>query len=224
MAFHTKSEFAALCGCKTGNLTNEIKRGRVVMTEDYIDDSLPINREFLDHRKELMRKKAEELGESDQTQPVNLNLDQLPAAIHTRSRSLTPVSQAPKSKPDTGAATLNKAKAQSAIDKNEIEIMLKRQKYETLMGKNVPTDIVKLIIKQLGQSMINSYRTGAEALLTEIGHKKGLTPAESADLKQKLVSIINQAHDHGIKMAKVSMRELVESTVKKSMTDEQTDL
>jgi hypothetical protein len=38
MALHSKSDFAKLCGLTTGNLTNYIKRNKVLMSGDFIDD------------------------------------------------------------------------------------------------------------------------------------------------------------------------------------------
>ena len=47
MALHSKKDFAIMCGLSTGNLANNITRGKVITTGKFIDDKIEKNQFFL---------------------------------------------------------------------------------------------------------------------------------------------------------------------------------
>lgn len=220
MAFLTKAEFAELCGQTSGNLTNYINRGKVVMSDDFIDDTLPINQLYLAHRRELMEKKAAQSPDPVAAdQPADIPASKpgpapkkIPAQ-HVTSKSISGAKAAANAKPNTEVASSVRRKNDATAEKALIDAKLAALKYEKEMGKLMSIDLVQLIIGQLGQSFVNSYRSMSESFLTEIAHKARLSADDHAVLKGKLVKGINDAHELAIKKSKNEMAQVIKNAV-----------
>lgn len=52
MAFLTKKEFATRCGISTKTLSTYRKRNKIIYSGEFIDDSNPVNKEFIEYRQE----------------------------------------------------------------------------------------------------------------------------------------------------------------------------
>lgn len=52
MAFLTKKEFATKCGISTKSLSTYLKRNKITYSGEFIDDSNPVNKEFIEYRQE----------------------------------------------------------------------------------------------------------------------------------------------------------------------------
>lgn len=211
-----KKEFASLCGLSTGNLTNYIRRGRVIVRAGFISDTIPENRDFLVYRQEFLEIKADPTLKPAVVKPekppkIVKEKKEKPPKKERVTDGIKTISQRSRGiKLDYGdnAPSQLKEKQQKLIDKAEIEIKLKQLQYENLLAKNIPTDIVKNIIKQLGHSFINEYKSGMEAFLMELSQAKIIDREQFAKYKGVIVKMINTAHENAIKVAKKSVANL----------------
>lgn len=198
MALHTKKEFAALCGITTSNLTTYASRGKIELTGDMVDDTKKINVDFLNYRLQLQKDKETEKHHGSQ---------RIQSEIDLFSASNT-VKNIPED-PDESDAPLQRKKSLADLEKKLVDIKKAELEYLILKGKHVPTELVRELFRELGQSFQTSYKDGADALLTEISHRKKLAPDEHATLKGQLTNLINQAHKKAIATAQREVEALV---------------
>lgn len=218
MAFHTKKDFAKMCGIPPKNLATYIGRGKVITSGEYINDQLQENIDFLNLRMSVNESKKIEQAEVAPTKIVESilvpevpvkKIEPAPNIVHPKRKNPAPLIKAP----DTGDGTVysaNLKKAQVSLSKVEIETKIKELEYAKLLGKNIPTEHVKVVITQLGKSFATNYKDGADSFLTEIGHRAKITPNKMAELKSLLVEIINRSHEKAIETAKAAVKNIID--------------
>src|ERR1035441_2132728 len=54
MALYTKKEFTAICGIRNDDLSIYVKRKKVVLTGEMVDDTILVNKNFIEKRKMRM--------------------------------------------------------------------------------------------------------------------------------------------------------------------------
>lgn len=183
MAFLSKKEFAGLCGKETKWLSNYITRKKVVMSGEFIDDTLAQNIDFL------------KKWQSKQAAPAPI--------VKTEAPAIKPAEHVEVPAPDiqTGTsdyenmewAEIELKNKQLDAHKKDKDIELAQMKIEKMQGMLMPTELVKSVFAQHSASITTSFKHGAEALLGEISKLKELTRNEYAELNGKLIVIINKA-------------------------------
>lgn len=196
MALHLKKDFAALCNLKTKDLSNYIKRKKVVMSGDYVDDSLAINKDFLRRRnggdKKHEVEKVLEISAPKVDQPAAPNVKK-PADFNANG----------------GTYELEKHQKALSIEKMQEEIELLQIKKEKQLGLVIPTPLVKLLFTQHSKSIVSSFHNATDTLLMKIQKMKGLSSVEMASLRGELTEIINIAVDDSIKESKKQIKNIV---------------
>jgi uncharacterized protein YcgL (UPF0745 family) len=189
MPLYTRVEFAKLCGIESGNLSNVIKRGNVVLSGEFIDDSIAVNRQFMQKRAQLLARKGvpEAVSKHDKVGKPNL----------------------------TDAHNLVDEKTQADIERIRTVTELNRLKIAKQEGENIPTELVMPLVAQFAHSMIGAFKNGMEAMLVEIGHKKKLTNAEMADLRKVLTATINRSAQEGVEDARKATGNIVNEFIEK---------
>jgi hypothetical protein len=189
MPLFTRVEFAKMCGLESGNLSNFIKRGNVVLSGDFIDDTIAVNRQFVQRRAQLQARKGASGRDSGhgKHEPPEL----------------------------TGGQNLIDEKTQADIERIRTVTELNRLKIEKQEGENIPTELVMPLVSQFAHSMIGAFKNGMEAMLVEIGHKKKLTNAEMADLRKVLTATINRAASDGVEDARKATGNIVNEFIEK---------
>jgi hypothetical protein len=183
MALHSKADFAKLCGLTTGNLTNYIKRNKVLMSGDYIDDQLQINKDFLLSRQSKSAPKHEpplpvlrsirpDTGDQDEEDDDYQDDD------------------GPEQGEDSGYA-LNKKKLKKQIAKLEVDTRLQELKEEKMRGELIPVDLVINVFRSHTQSIVTSMKDGIEDLLINFSVEARLKGDQLASLRGKMVGILN---------------------------------
>jgi len=198
MALHTKKEFAQLCGITTSNLTTYASRGKVELTGDMVDDTKKINVDFLNYRLQLQKDKETE--KQIKSQKVQKEID-----LFSSSKPADPT----PTHTEEFDTPLARKKAMADLDKKLVDTKKAELEYLILKGKHVPTELVRDLFSELGKSFQTTYKDGADALLTEISHRKKLKPDEHATLKGQLTNLINQAHKKAIATAAREVEALV---------------
>ncbi len=213
MAKHTRNEFAKLCNLSSGNLANYIKRGKLNVINGEIDDKDKLNREFLLNRREFLEVKGEalEVGPDAVVTKKISKSDRVRAIAAKNTFELAPVNE----------DSLLRKKNQAAVDKTEIEIKLKQLQYDNLMGQNIPTDLVKTIIRQLGHSIINEYKSGMEGFLSELLQKKLVNQIQFSKFQGQIIEMINKAHENAIRAAQRSVKKIQEEKLSRQIEDDE---
>lgn len=188
----TKKEYAKLGGVTTSDLSNYLKRGKVILSGEFIDDTIEPNKTFLEKRRE--KNKTKEQVAPEIMQPLAL---QMPPQIN---------------KPTTKAISqydLEKRKLELENEKKEKEIEKLKIQIEKLNGILIPTDLSKMVIVQLSKSLSNAFKQAADNLLIEFSSVKNLSSKETATLRGTLVGITNKAVETGLLESKKMIRNIV---------------
>ena len=210
MSFHPRKQFADMTGLTPGNLSNYITRGKVILSGDFIDDTIPVNIEFIKRRKELMLNKKTKRKPPAKTKTqkpdnpskpniqapaVNLEAVDIPGADDFKDVGEDPSLQTQKTEAD--------------IERIKTVTELNRMRIAKQEGELLPTELMLPIIKQMAIGLTSAFKNAAETLIIEISHKKKLTADESADLRKRLTYVINSSVNDGVDEAKMNTDRIV---------------
>jgi len=159
---HSNKEFAAICGLKTKDLSNYIKRGKVVSINKKIDDQLPENAEFL----EKYQAKAGAVH-------IDVKEKKFTKAEQSKAQEYINKQEA-KAKRVEEYSVLNQKKRQLETEQLTESIQLLKLKKEKQEGYLIPTSLVRDLFTQHFRSVTISFQQGAENLIVEISKKKSL--------------------------------------------------
>lgn len=238
MAIYKCSEFAELCGIGKNTIAIYASRGKIIRSGEkgkFIDTSIPENALFL-------AKKLEENGQPAVVIPVATGV------LNKKVRSIKKKTGKQKDKPaKADPAEVEKKPAKSAVvepedikpdpeaqyilnlkreqEKSKLEaanvaLQKARLDMQQKLGKILPTEIVKTLVKQLGHSFATNYRTGAEQILENICRKYDILAADKSEYKQNLVHIVNDVHERALKQTKAALQKIIEEqTIVKSIDE-----
>lgn len=183
MALYSRREFYELCGVSKAYLTNYIKRGKVILTGNMVDDTIAENRTFMETRVNKGEKEQKPKPPKFEDIPLDDEEKQELKDLSLRKKIL-----------DT-----------KKVEEEVTRLQLTNSK---LRGEAIPVELVKNVIAQLSKSVISAFKDGADALLTEIAHSKKLSNAEHARLRGVLVDIVNGSTNNAIQIANKDIKKL----------------
>jgi hypothetical protein len=207
MALYDKAEFSKLCGIKSRELSVYIRRGKVVLTGDKIDDGKEVNREFLRKR----RQHVEDVYHKDYSTP-EVTTQPKPETKKRRKKSpdLTDaVVNSDMSDDGDGLYHLEKKEKQLKNEKLIEEIEIKKIQKAKLYGEVLPTDQVKELFSQTTKTFVVEFYNSVDKILTVISKKKGLTNDEFVQLRKDLISEINIASNKVIDDVKTQIKNII---------------
>jgi hypothetical protein len=188
MAYHIKARFADLCGIEKNKLAVYIKRGKVICSGDVIDDTLDINRAFIE---KWQHKTGAEKTVHDPvaSKPVG-KIPKIEKPVSPIPK--TPNIQAPNEFMYAGNQLDSQIKTVELERKLEdLEIAkLKRQK---MAGESMPTDLVKNTISVYSRSVSRSFNNAADNLLVEFQTMADISREQVSAMRGKLNAIVNKA-------------------------------
>jgi hypothetical protein len=202
MALHSKKDFAALCGMSTKALAVYInpKRGKVIMSGDYIDDSHPVNKDFLEKRKGSVEPPAPKLH--------MLRPDPGADIPNTGEDEDDDAGIGEDGEPDSGYQ-LNKKLLKKKIEKLDVDTRLQELKEEKMRGELIPVDLVKNLFRAHTQSIVTSMKDGIDELLINFSVEARLRGDQVAGLRGKIVGILNNGVDKSVIVTQKNMRSIV---------------
>lgn len=203
MALHSKQDFAAMCGLTTGNLSNYEKRRKVVYSGDYIDDSLELNRLFLEKRQKKQPQPV--LTEDNFLPPPNTPVVK-PA--QTRPPRQPRVTSTPREKGGLLAQDAEKMRLQN--EKLQLSNDFMRRKLDKVLGETIPTDLAKAIISQLGRTYPTEYNNLWRQTLSDIAKRYGMSLEDEAKYVGAGIEAINKASTRAISEARREMRNVIQ--------------
>ena len=184
MALYTKAQLVELCGLKRETsrsyIRNNVERGKLIFSGDYIDDTLPVNAEFI--RRRIQAKNGE--------------------PIEARTSTSNKVLKYEEPKIDLSRQDLDKQLKQQELLKKEAETRLLNLREEKIRGEIVPIELIKNLMVTHTKSIVTAQKDGIEDLLININKEARLTGAQLAKLRGKMVEILNIAVDKAISSTK----------------------
>lgn len=186
MAKYSKKEFAGLCKQATNYLSVQIKRGKVIVENDEIDDQHPINKSYL----EKIYGRLDFVPKSTANTPVKPETPNPSTSQHLTDDE---IKKALELCGGMDYPTLERIykflqgeKLKSDIEKNKIDLEKKR-------GEVIPVGPVENLVFQYKQYVLTQMKIGFEKSLIEIGHKYSITSEDLAAYRGNNTKILNDA-------------------------------
>lgn len=198
MALLTIAEFCLKCGISTKHFTTYVKRNKISLSGDHVDDANQVNQLFISKSQVRQAKKGvKEPG----LRPVD--------EVASRSKKKVSVDDE-EGVESTGLVAMERAKRDLEMIKKKNEIKLQEMDIAKRNGELVPTDAVKSLIITHSESLKNAYYEACENLIIEMSTRKQFSSTEISELKTKLRALVNKALENAIAASKVSMVKIVE--------------
>lgn len=210
MALHSKKDFAALCGMTTKALAVYInpKRGKVILSGDYVDDSLAINKDFLEKR----QSKSASAPPEKKLRMIKPDpgIPEIPNTGDEDEEEGSDDEDGIDADGSESGYALNKKKLKKQIAKLEVDTRLQELKEEKMRGELIPVDLVKNLFRTHTQSIVTSMKDGIEELLINFAAEARLKGDQLAGLRGKMVGILNGGVDKSVSVTQRNMRVLVD--------------
>lgn len=213
MALHTRKQLAELCGLEWSDKTRPkiamwIKRNNIIMSGEYVDDTIPQNADWILKQQESNSPK--DIKNVSVDEPV-IKVDK--PVIKTK----TPKVSEPEIN-EGGIYGIDKKLKVQELEKKQVETRILTIKEQKLIGEVIPTDIVKSIFTQHSQSIVTEFKNCIEDVLTIFGKRKGLNTNEIAEIRGSLTVSINVAVDKAVDMSKKNLNSIIsEFSVKRDV-------
>lgn len=200
MAFHSKKEFAEMCGMTTGNLSNYIGRKKVVLSGELIDDTISENISFsLKHKKNT----------STEVAVVNGPKIQDPDIVRAAPNITSKRKKGDNEDGGVGWHQLEKQKKALDIEKTAEEITKLQLWNQKAQGDSIPTDLVREVFMRLSKNISSSFKSGIENLLIEFEKSARLDRAQTSKLRGDMIKTINTAVDSAVTESKKEVGNIV---------------
>ena len=200
MALHSKKDFAETVGLKTNALAVYIKRKKIILSGDYIDDSLATNRDFIEKRaRVLLKNEVKGRPATREPQAPNVKPPQTPKP---------PVPNVEEAEEEGGSLFQKIERLKAAKLREEIEL-LKIKKHK-LNAELIPTELVKPLFMQFSKSLTTAYQNELDSMLMEIAHKTKLSNKDRAYFKKRVIEVINQSNKEGVEDTKKNIKHIAD--------------
>lgn len=219
MALHSRSDFAKICGLSAGNLSNYIKRGKVILSGEYVDDKIEQNSSFLEKRLAAINQNSEAGGDKSTPNTKDTVSDKPKVE---RPYIPTPNIEEPDLPNDDSLSftALSKREKKVNIQKKEEEIKLLRLKEEKIRGHVVPIDIIKNLFRLHTQSIVTAQKDGIEDLIINFSGESRISSEQIARLRGKMVEILNNAVDKAVLSTKKNISSIMSEFIEKKEVGE----
>lgn len=225
MALISRKEFGDKYNKSRSWISMYIKREKLILSGDWIDESLEPNKRLIERilkqeskpqpKKEVLKKK-EVLEESPKESHRELKGYKEPVIPEIKPTKIKegPVSEETRAMHAKAMYMLeveDKIKEANLKDK-ELAAYLKEMQVAKKRGELIPVDHVRSIISALSTSFQTSYNQKTDILLIDIAQKTRMNEVDKAFFKGELIKTINIAHKEAVEESKKSMLNLIETT------------
>ena len=230
MSILARVEFAKMCDVTPGNLSNFIKRGKVVLEDDgiSIDTKKHLNKVFFNARvgKGLVAGKVARAKAAPKEEPKPKVATKKP--LPTKKRTVSKESD--DLEDEDGSPAALKKQNTDELDADDIirsEIMLKKFKalnaeadnvlkqyeIERKTGKVIPSEPVIPVIKQHNMFILSAMKVAFESTLTEISHTYSISTDHVAMYRSIVVDKLNTAILDATRMTEESLEGIIDEFV-----------
>lgn len=191
-----KEDFASLCGLQIKHVSTYIKRSKIVqMPNGLFDTDDAINKAFIDSRK------GKET-ESDLINRLKKHYNVPDAEEDDAEDTVTESGTPPLHRSTALLKHLDTIKRKEEITKLRIDIEKKR-------GEVVPSSLITPVLLQHNKSLSSSFKDAADELIREFAKRKDLSGSEVADIRGRLIDIINSAMKAATSMSVKSIEHII---------------
>lgn len=210
MALYKKSQLAELLGKKTAWVSTYVRRGKLTMRGDWIDDTIEENSRFIE---KWLAKKVE--TDND----LSLNIPKTPKPEQKKYPDpevpLERVNNIPPQElPNFNS--LERIKDATEIRRKESVIALNELRARKMRGELLPADIVMNLFIMLAQQFQSNYKNGANHMIMEISHKAKLPAEVTSEMRTLLTSTINNSHKSAVSQTKKQLETLIADLTEQS--------
>ncbi len=197
MAIYSRTEFADACGVSLAYVKIYIDRKKIFPDDDgNFDTKNTANNAFLAKRKDNKKTAVKSKPKEKKSQPV----------------------EKPEKDPN---AHLNDPEYKLGVElkdanliKKRIDVRIALLKEAQMMGENLPTADVRLMVNELSASFIRSYKDSIEKEFTEIFHRNKINLEEQAKIKNKFITILNETHKRAFDECKKKLSSILTNSKK----------
>ncbi len=191
---YTKKEFAAMTGMTTGNLSNYIRRKKVVVDgSDLIDMTEPKNVAFL----EIYSQKAE-------IKEIKGKNKKKKAAPIKKEIATKPDEKAKPKPIDNTILEFEELKTDiKKLEKKELEIKIAKME-----GGLLPIEPLKSLILNYSRTMVIQFRQALEKNIDLLVIKYKLSGADAAMMRRNVVESINEAVEKAVNECKAGIKSI----------------
>jgi len=210
-----RPEFCELAGITNANLSTYIKRGKIVLEPD----GKTINTEKRENADFLKGRNSEGKGKFAQPKPETTEavIPSVNVLQNTPSKKVVNAAE----RATISKYNLELEKMQAELDKKIVDTKLAEQKLATLLGNNIPIDVVKSIVAQLSKSIINNYKSFSEQQITEICHVHRIAEADRVKIIAKNTTGLNNIHSKAVTDARVQIKNAIGTTKSLELNDDE---
>lgn len=188
----TRAQLRTQLGCSAEVVRKQVNLGALIEVDGYIDTDHPINVKYLAGRVDRMQN-GKKVGRKPRT-PRNVpeiaqeSFEQLAAKVGTIM----------------GSSDLDALRADKLVEETE----LLRMRKEKLRGDLLPIDLVTPVFVLFSKAMQTAFSDELEDIVREVSHAAKMSKQQTADLRKRVVDVINSATDKGVSEAKKGVRRL----------------
>ena len=193
MALLTRKEFARACGMEQNSLAVYLKRGDVVLDNDFLDTDDPKNKMFIERRVA----KGKVPSNPIQTEYVNGQ------AVITENKSKPTDDGIPDyAESERRVKYYDALKREKEVEKLELDIQKKR-------GEVIPSELIPPVILQHNQSIITSIKNEFDEWLRNHAKRYDLGVNEIAEIRTQAVQWINTGMNKATAMSVRAVENIV---------------
>lgn len=238
MAFYKQSELAKLLNKSQAHVTMAVKRGKILLSGEFVDDTVLENKIWIERQKanasakievpkveapKVQAPKVESVPKVEPTPIVEAKKLKQPPLSKPKQRILKDFVPTEVERTSESIADLDKAKKEAEIRYKESQTRLSELKEQKLRGENIPTDLVMNVIGMLGHSLQSNYKNGADQLMLEISSRTKMSAEMEAEFNGRLIDLINISHSDAIIEAKKSIKSIINESSSVETIESETD-
>jgi hypothetical protein len=188
----TRPQLCKMLGCTDEVIRKQVSLGALIEVDGYTDTDHPVNVKYIAGRVERMQN-----GKRVGRKPARHR--QVPEIEDESFEQLVA-----KVGMGMGSSDLDALRADKLVEETE----LLRMRKEKLRGELLPIDLVTPVFVLFSKAMQTAFSDELEDIVREVSHAAKMNKQQTADLRKRVVDVINSATDKGVGEAKKGIRRL----------------
>lgn len=188
----TRPQLCKMLSCTDAVIRKQVSLGTLIEVDGYVDTDHPLNVKYIAGRIERMQN-----GKRVGRKPARHR--QVPEIEEESFEEL-----AAKVGISMGGSDLDALRADKLVEETE----LLRMRKEKLRGELLPIDLVTPVLVMFSKAMQTAFSDELEDIVREVSHAAKMSKQQTADLRRRVVDVINSATNKGVDEAKKGIRKL----------------
>lgn len=197
MALHSKIEFANLCGVHKAYISEYIKRKKIVVEDDMIDDTNLYNKTFL---QKCLSRSSEPKPEKKVVEPKPVTYEE-----EYKERKQT---KAKSALSEDSLYELEKQIKVADLCKKEVDTRIQLLREQKIQGILIPAELIKMLMSQHFKTVATTFGNACYGLITTMSKRKALTKTEEAEIRGELIPLLNSAIKEAVEITKKDIKNI----------------